>query len=522
MKFDSIPLNSMSPDTSLYEKGVTLAVNVVPVDGGGWREIAVPSLFGSVTLPDDSSNVGTFSDPVGSIFVGTTRPTGPSSRLYEYAPLAQTFTNVTPGTNYAGAPERWRFAKFGSSVIAAPTNNGTGTAIQLQSRAGSGNFANLVTSVDRPAPKFITVSRSHLVGAHNLANGGAGVYASADPYQFMWSARNNAAEMTPGTDRAGFGRVNDANGEIVAVAGFKEFFLLFQEFGVTRATWIGGDAVWELQEIASSGFGIANAAWQDSIVVSDRDVYYLANSGPAVIRNGEAAEILGAGATRRYLTDLLDGDGWAPDPMGTVVGVFDVRSNCVVWSYSRLTAVRACLLYHPPTDRFSLVTTPESEAALRAEGVGLARKLSTTYQLAQIVLFAMQGSDLQALRFDVSSLRETLEMYFLTKRWRAGTGQRHALHSIRPLLVLDLASGGDPYPTVSVLIYGANEPRFAAPDTGTVTSASMDDNGWLTDSFFPREAAEFYFEIRVPSLGHSNYLVEIPALELAYEVKSVF
>lgn len=513
MQLDNIPIDRMLPDASLYQKGLQLAMNVIPAFGT-WRELTTPVALASEALPAATSaiNVGTFSDPLGSIWVGTTHPGGPSSRLYEFAPSTDTFTNRTPATNYAGAPARWYFTKFGASVIAAPENIGSGAALQLQVRSGAGNFANLVTSVDRPDPKFICTCRSHVVGAFNIGRAGAGLYAAADPYQYMWCSRNNAAIWTPGVDRAGFAPSSDDLGELTGICGFKEFFLLFYELGVVRVSWVGGDVVWEPQGIGEYTFGL-NAAWSPGTVKANRDCYYWSNAGPAVIRHGEAPVFLGDGQYRRFFLD--QSETYELDPTNSVEGEFNENLDAIVWSWGNPT-FRHQAIYEVRTDRFSIL-----DGSPLATGVGSGRRITEIYPLWSTVLFGMSGANLQAIRFTtIPGSRTTAAAKFYTKRWRPQTGQRSVLHAIRPLAIMDL--NGGVVPQISILIEAASDPSFTVVQSATLTALSKDENGWWTSSVFPMEGNEFRFTITLQIVGGQPIIREFPALELAFEPVSVF
>ena len=511
MRFDSISVDRMKPDASLYEKGIRLIKNLVPWDGD-WRELESPIRWGATTPPAGSVSAGTFSDPNGLIWVGTRREAGPSARLYEYNPASPGFTSKTPGTDYAGAPARWRFAKFGASVIAAPENNNTGTALQLQVRSGAGNFANLVPGADRPAPKFIGVCKAYLVGAHNLAWGGAGAtYAAADPYMVMWSSRNNATVFTPAVDRSGFITLKSALGEITGLVCFEEFFLVFQQFGVTRFTWVGGDQVWEQQTIGGPTFGLVNTLWADGIVLVERDAYYRSNRGFAVIRNGEAVNLLGEGESSQY---FRTGTEFPVSPLFTLTGVLHHLSGNVVWTASRGDSYFQ-VVYNVATDRMSVLNGQDFPEIAMAR-----QEAETTAPMSALVFIGMVSTDLEAWRLIRDDPRITQTATIATLRFRAATGERIALHSLRPLVLCDLLGGA--YPEVSVAVDLIQDPAVGTAETKTVTSTSRDENGWWTSDKFPLTAGELAFTVTIPSLGESTEIREIPAVEIALDRSSVF
>lgn len=521
MAQDTILFDAMSPDSSDYEKGLKSVLNLLPADANGWREVRALAFKANLALPASSSLVGSFSDPNGTIYVGTTRTAGPSSRLLSYVDSPAAFTNRTPGVDYAGAPSWWTFEKFGDSVIAAPWNVGTGAAIQLQVRTGAAaTFANLVTSPDRPAPKFLAVSRSHVIGAHNLANGGAGLYAAANPYQFMWCARNNAAVWTPGTDRAGFAQVNDALGEITGAIGFKDFALILQQFGVTRLTWIGSDAVWQQEELAAHDFGLGgNASFRwSSIVRAQREAYYVSNRGPAVT-NGESAQFLGEGVVRRELVDPQSNNGWSfTRPItsgyssdGYVAWLGELR---VVPNAKTLAA------YHVPTGRWSIINDfLAMNASSPPEVLGFIKTATPAYSFDSVRLFNFNASVNEINAWGFTSTTGTLAAALTTKRWRPSPGTRAAITGIRPIFLLDLLGGA--YPTVTVTVTGFNEARTAV-FAETLSMADADANGVIQGAPLPLSATEFRFSLSIPTLGAAPTIRELTGLEIFYEEASIF
>lgn len=516
MDYDSIPFDRMSPDTSTYEKGLRLVENAVPVEQGAYRELNVPRLSASL-LMGGLTITGVFTDPLGVIFVATGSFTAPftfTSRIYVYDPLAFTFTNVTPGTDYTGLPTRFSFTKFGAAVIATPIQDPlSGTAIQMQVRnSGAGNFANLVTSADRPAPKYVCASKAYVVGANNQASGAAGIYATTDPYQVMWCARNDATIWTPGVDRAGFApSLSAERGKITGTVGFTEFFVVFQEFGVTRFTWTGGDNVWESQEIAGAAFGLPGEL-SPSVIALHRDILYISQSGPAMIRNGEVAQLDDAAIARFLREDasysILRGGS------GLVQGALEDRLGVALW-----TASNGGVFFQLCRGSDGRMTV--LDGCPQSAGVGVSRLGTSNYPLERMVFFDMQSGTLSARQLTVSSPRVTQTMRFTTKRWRPATGVRCHIRAVRPLAI---ANPTGAVPPLTVAVTAAARPTFQATVAATVTNvaaSSVDDNGWLTDAAFPMEGNEFAFVASVGNLG-SNTLQEFPALELAFTAKSVF
>lgn len=509
LQYDSIPLERMSPDSSAYEKGVRLVTNLAPWDGGAWSTIRQTEVNAQLAV-GAGEIIGTYTDPGGSCYVGYRYVTGSISSIFLYDPAAPSITNVSlGGATFPGKPAAWRFTRFGGAVIAAPENVGVGTALELQSRTG-GNFGTFVSSADRPAPKFIGTCKSHLIGAYNLAFGGAGVYTSVNTRQLMWSSRNNAAVWTPGTDRAGFAPDLNSNlGDITGLMCFEEFFVVFQQFGATRFSWVGGAEVWQAQEIAGPAFGFNNPVWTGGFIRADRDVYYPSNVGLAVIRNGEAPYQIGAGVTSRF---FREGTEYPINRAFPMDGEYHDRAGLLIWTASNGVGFFQ-ILYHPASERFSILT---EESLCR--GLCIARQQTETVPLGSVVFFELNPSNILEARRPTTA--NTSPASFYLKRWRPATGLRAALHAVRDLVLLP---AGATYPTFELSIQPALDPRFPAsgPAASVFTSASRDGNGWWTDSRFPLEGNEFVGTLTIPSAA-GLVIQEIPAIELAFQAKSIF
>lgn len=519
MKFDSIVFDSMSPDTSEWAPGLKLALGCVPHDLT-YREL--PQIFTHLTYvwPAASTLAGRFSDTSGKIYMGTTNPLG-TSRLLVYDGNA-TVTNLTPGADYAGAPSWWRFEKYGPHIIAAAENVGVGAAISPQIRtSGAGNFGPLVTSADVPAPKFICSSKSYLVGANNLGFGGAGIYAAADPYRFMWCAQNTPANWTPATNNAaGFQRVNDAGGEITGSIGFKDFFILFQRLGVTLVRWVGGNVVWEQQEIAGADFGIGSGTsgvTDTSIVRANRSVVYFSNRGPAKIDNGTEASHLGDGEVRRFFMDPFQLGApfdYGIDLSRPIIGDFEAREGYVLWSAGRRTmaGTNFGIIYHVPSGRWSVIPLAfVAKGTLTAVSrAGVTNRLFDPFRL-------LQDGDVAGLTIQsYSSTLNSSAFTLYSKRWRPSPGEVVSLKQVRPLLLLE-PPVGVAYPSMTISITPYTDPRGNLAAVPIPYSYDGLNGGWCGSWPLPMRGEEFLVTLAVGTIGNGAMLREVTGIELGYD-----
>lgn len=527
MEFDSIPFDEMSPDTSSWQKGLGLVKNMACGDAGVHREIRTLVTEATTTLAGGTfpSLCGRYSDPDGRIYAAVRDSFTSNSLIYECPASPAAWANVSKGAIYNGAPLWWDFTKFGPTVIAAPWNNGIGVAQVLQKRTGStGLFSDLVTSADRPAPKYVTACHTHVIGANLLGLGGAGVFAAADPYSFAWCSRNNAAIWTPTVNAAGFQPVNDQAGEITAVAGFKEYFLLWQQDGISRCTWIGGDAVWQTDEISTRQFGTGDLAMaQLSVVRVNRDAYFLSSRGLAVVSNGESVALIGDGKVRRFLMDPLGSvtNNFAFLTNAVVIGDYSPTDDTIIWVGTNNVGSKFAVTYHLPSDRF----TVWDDIPTIGEFVACFRRRTPGIPLAAFVLIQRASDQLKAV---TRSGNSTATGYFQTSHWRPKTGLKANLKMLRLLLLTDPRGlTPAPYPAINITVEASFDPLFLPASTTsstiTITSATdRDPQGWFTSYPLPLEGTEFRFTITIGDLGNQMVIDECPALELGFDTTSLY
>lgn len=181
--------------------------------------------------------------------------------------------------DYAAAATSWQYLLFGNRIIATSKEN------LVQSRTVGFAFSNLATSPEKPNGKCICTSYAHCFLGDIIE---AGV---SYPNRVWWSARNNAAVWTPGTDRAGYIDIIGGGTQIVAMFGFFDYVIVIKDAGVYRMNYTGGPTTFQLQQIAGDTFGGATDSFISAGTIG-RDVFYRTSRGPAVIRNGEVAQLL--------------------------------------------------------------------------------------------------------------------------------------------------------------------------------------------------------------------------------------
>lgn len=525
MQYDTILLDELSPDSSDFEHdGLVSARNALPVQSG-WREIK-----GRSQLDSKGLNVGEI--PICGYCASGVGYIGSSNHLWSVESDVM-IDRSRGGVAYATVGD-WNFTTFGPATIAAPDL----TTIPLQFRSSGGvNFADLVTSVDRPAPRLVGVVRSVVVGA-NMTGGGAGVYAgAADGQQFAWSARNNAADwLVNGTNGAGFGFLKDSEGDITGLVCFAAYAIVFKAFGVFRLDYTGDSNGFRPDEIGSGGLGLSSITWARGAVKAGSEVFYFANAGPCVVYNGETCQLLGGSKVRRYLIDLLSDYG--ADPGTPIQGTYDPWLACVVWvvrpmGFDTNTRVLiVCEVKHGSFDAYTVRFSPNEgrwstispqnlvRGLYCSQGSGVAgRPLYPLQSLRMVEGQAFGAAVMKLSNFSIPL--SPLPLTMRTKLWQArnaGEAPRRAtLMGVRPMWRFN---GTKPF--VTIRVWASDDSTFDADDPtvwkATLLWTAVDDNGFFTNASLPVTAVYFQFEIQIDSPSSDFTLQELRALEVQYEV----
>lgn len=447
---------------------------------------------------------------------------GTATTLYRWYGDAATPVSLA-GVAAVGATH-WSWARFGNSVIACDIGN------PVKVSASLGATANLITSVLTPRAKYVTVIKNHVFLAHT-DDGAAGAVA---PQQFWWSARNNAANFQPGSNRAGYASVRADVGQITGVVGFEDFGVLFCEFGIYRIDYIGGDVVWSLRQIGASSDGL-EITCQDSLAVLGQDVYYWSRCGPNVVRSGEATQQLGLGEVRRYLGDQVHS--------GRLRGIATFGSACgerpiVVWLVPHFVGsgeVWAIVTYNAAEGRWSEV---ENLAVIGGAGerpVGINQRVQPTtgfvgYPLDDVDFLYLNEANGYPMRRRYNNSLSTLTGFLRTRIWTPEPGKRHRVHAVRPIVRAISGSGTavSPQPAVSVAFMSNSDPTWTdTPTTVTLSgSGDRDANGYLVgQNEMPVVGQVFQAEVTLPALTSStasDMWSVVAGLEIVHNEESIF
>lgn len=498
-----LPFGEWAPDENFLSQtgNLDIATGLIRLDGVNTR-IQSPTSVLSIASNLVPKSALSWSDEGGI----NRAVIGYSGHLYAADIPGGTLTDRCKGGHYAAAD--WDFVKFGASVIA--TNNSD--PVQLFNFTGAS--ADLITSTTKPKGKYLCACRGHVVMGYISA-------PVANVREFRWSALNSAVDWEPGSNRSGFSELPSDAGVITGLQGFEDFFLIFTNVAVYRASYIGGEAVWSLQQIGGWNDALP-AQFEETIVPIGRDAYYLGRSGPKVAINGEVVQDIGIGKVRRFLMDDARNVGVFeefPDPDTTIPfnsrawGCADGFRQLVYWGWQtgNITALSLFVVaYSVVEDSWSELGLVDGEEPPNSPTLGAL--FPRTGNLSMVGSGGNPGFGLCWVRSytgasEVRNLAGStfLSARMLTKTWRPGVATTQ-IHAIRPLWK---KLGTLPDPTITLVVSG-----FA--ENLVVGSSQQDERGFLRQQAGPVSLPEFTFQVHIDEIGSppSAQLRDFVGLEL--------
>lgn len=347
------------PDLPLLDNpGLVEAQNVIPVDGS-YKD------FLGVSTADDALSArpqGAFAaiDPSGDpeLYAGT------ATQLLEK--VGSNWTNRAAATYTAATNGYWRFSQFDDLVIATDYND----LPQARTIGSASNFAALATSGTAPAARQCgVINRFLFLGDTSDATNGT------VPYRVAWSGIDQPRNWpTPGTSSAraiqsGEQFLNAAYGAVTGIANGQFYGLVFQQRGISRFTYVGGDVVWQVQELDTT-----RGCWApQSLIQVGGLTYFLAVDG-FYVTNGQTVTPIGNGKVDKWF--FLNFDQTYRE---RVTAGYDYINKCIFWAYPSPTAVSGV------PDRILIYNTVENRWAWAEQAVQLLFPSFTTgYTLDQL------------------------------------------------------------------------------------------------------------------------------------------
>jgi hypothetical protein len=210
-------------------------------------------------------------------------------------------TWVERGSVPGSTEQQWMFAQYGDRVLAC---NG---ATQIQSALPGNDFAAVPNS---PIATDLAVVRNYVVASTH------------DELALRWSGNNNFEDWTPGVDTDADGQPFPEGGRIKAIRG-GEFGIIFQDNAVTRQTFIGGDLIFQFDQIEGGAGTLAGSS-----VVGLQDVTFYASHNGFYVFDGVRSQPIGAEKVDRYFLRNVN-----KDALNRISAAVDTENKLVIWSY---------------------------------------------------------------------------------------------------------------------------------------------------------------------------------------------
>lgn len=227
---------------SIDNPGLTEALNVLPVSGSyrPYRPLSTQAgalasrPLGAISVRDSSAN--------SVLYAGT------ATDLYQRS--GATWVDRSTAVAYTTSSlDFWRFVQFDNRVIA--TNYAD--LPQKLTIGDAANFTSLADTGTAPRARVIGVIGRFVVMGHTN-EGVNGVV----PHRLQWCAIDDPTDWPipqtadARTKQAGEQFMSAANGPVLAIEGEEQFGIVFQRSGISRVTYVGGNVVFQFDNIDSS------------------------------------------------------------------------------------------------------------------------------------------------------------------------------------------------------------------------------------------------------------------------------
>lgn len=325
MQRQFIPFGEFTPDQPDIGAGVAMARNCV-ARAKGYASINALA-EASTALTGACLGGAFFKDKTGTNF----NFAGDATKLYRLSGTL-TYNNVSKAGNYAGVA-RWEFARWGDRVLAVSL----AAAPQYFDMGSSTLFADLPGAP--PKASTIAVIRDFIV----LGNVNDGTPRKA---RIQWSGFNNSEQWTVSrATQSDFQDLLGDGGDIMRIVP-GEYGLIFQEWSITRMSYVGAPVVFRFDEV-ERGRGTPAS---DSVCWDGQAVYYWGHDGFYVF-DGQASRPLGEERIDQLILDDLDTARIA-DMSGAVAS----QSKLVMWAYpSKATGGKRIACYSLSANRWTII-----------------------------------------------------------------------------------------------------------------------------------------------------------------------
>lgn len=524
MPVKRIAFDELLPDLPFAGEinGMAEAVNVLPLDSRWWLvQAPVLTAAGTAQVGGDGTAaqrphvVGAlYSHARDRVIIGVSERTG--SPLTHFSSLREVaeppsgggdfpiLSQAAIGGIYPGEIVEWSMCEFDDFFIAT---NGVNFVQYITAAATS--FSDLFTSTLNPLAKYVCTSKVHLVLGWTVEGG-------VDfPRRIRWSAQGDPRDMDTGSGRAGFVDVNAANGEILALAGFEDYFLVWTEQKVLRYDYVGGEEVWHSVEIGSGPDAMATGMSR-SVVQRAGGAMYRGRDGYKIVAGAEILS-LGEGKIRSYVREVAAG---TPLP-----GALDAVSGLVAWigdfGFEAGSSVGTVLLFNPIENRWSNLDQLQAGGPINPSATFVvpvyAPNGASSDGIGNIMWVWYDPVDLQyeAHRLTSSTYVASRQKSRLVEPVPGGVSM---VQRARPLLELEEGSGKT-VPTIQVKVEGWNDlyKKTAGFTAVTLdTDTDLNTEGWMVAP--PGLSANRWeLTVIVPEIDSSAEYVPINLLGLDVE-----
>jgi hypothetical protein len=385
-----VPFGEWMPDAPAFGlQGLTVATNCVAAASGHyepWR--ALEPVSDALAGPCLGAAAGKDNAGIGHSFAGT------EAALWQLqSDGAWSDVTDTGGAYATAAGEGWRFAAFGTLMVAANLSD----PLQCFDMGAAATFSALGTNA--PKARYAAVVRDFLVVGYT-DDPVDGVRRS----RVRWSPIANPAGdwAVSATTQADFQDL--ASGDAVAGLVGGEFGIVLMERTLYRMSYAGPPVIFQFDEIAP-GRGCAAPG---SIATDGRLTIFLSEDG-FYSTDGQSVAPIGAGKLDRWFSGDVD-----PGAYGRMSALMDPTRQLYILAYRSAAAESAAndslLIYSWVAQRWTVVRTP-------------------TEVLCSMLSASLDLEDLDAIAASVDALPASLDsrQWISEARYRGAIGPQHAL-----------------------------------------------------------------------------------------------
>jgi hypothetical protein len=319
-----VTLGEWLPDQPAYgNPGLIEARNCLPVDGAYTDFSSINTFDDALTDPPIGAyaTIDDSGDP--EIYAGT------AEALFEK--VGASWTDRTPSAYASGADDYWRFSQFDNYVIATnyadpPQRKEIGAAANFADLAGTGAAPN--------ARQVGVIGRFVMLG--DIDDG-----VDTLPFAVQWSAIDDMTNWpTPATPTAravqsGRQLLNSAHGVVTGIAQGEFWGLIFQKRGITRATYVGGDRVFQFETFEQN-----RGCWApQSLIQLGGICYFLAHDGWCAT-DGQTVVSIGDGKVDRWFYSRVN-----QTRLASITSGVDWTNKCILWNFPDSSAAAGVTNY---------------------------------------------------------------------------------------------------------------------------------------------------------------------------------